>query len=157
MEADRERSKVQAAQAQASSANARTKALEAQLAELKAKQTNRGLVLTLGDVLFDTGHAELQPGADSTLDQLVQFMTQNPERTLKIEGYTDSVGSDSSNQVLSERRAIAVKNALIDRGLDASRISARGYGEASPVASNGTSGGRQQNRRVEIVISSAKS
>jgi len=116
-EVDSQRGQVQAAQAQASSADARAKALEAQLAEMNAKKTNRGLVLTLGDVLFDTGRAELQSGADRALDQLVQFMGQNPERTLKIEGYTDSVGSDSSNQVLSERRAIAVKNALIDRGV----------------------------------------
>lgn len=159
-EVDSQRGQVQAAQAkastaqaQASSADARAKALEAQLAEMNAKQTNRGLVLTLGDVLFDTGRAELQSGANRTLDQLVQFMGQNPERTLKIEGYTDAVGSDSSNQVLSERRAIAVKNALIDRGLDASRVAARGYGEASPVASNDSATGRQQNRRVEIVIS----
>ena len=152
-EVDSQRGQVQAAQAQASSADARAKALEAQLAEMNAKKTNRGLVLTLGDVLFDTGRAELQSGADRALDQLVQFMGQNPERTLKIEGYTDSVGSDSSNQVLSERRAIAVKNALIDRGVDAARIAARGYGEASPVASNDSSSGRQQNHRVEIVIS----
>lgn len=144
---------VQASQAQTATARARAKTLEEQLADLKAKQTDRGMVLTLGDVLFDTGKAELNAGAARTLDQLATFLTQNPERSIEIEGYTDSVGSDSLNQVLSERRAIAVKNALLDRGIAANRIAARGYGESRPVASNGHAAGRQQNRRVEIVFS----
>lgn len=144
---------VQASQAQAASARARAKTLEEQLAELKAKPTERGMVLTLGDVLFDTGKAILNPGAARTLDQLVAFLTQNPGRTIMIEGYTDALGSDASNQVLSERRAIAVKNALIDRGIAPNRVSARGLGESNPVASNDNAAGRQQNRRVEIIIS----
>ena len=143
---------VQASQAQTATARARAKTLEEQLADLKAKQTDRGMVLTLGDVLFDTGRAELNAGAARTLDQLATFLTQNPERTIEIEGYTDSVGSDGLNQVLSERRAIAVKNAMLDRGIAANRIAARGYGESRPVASNGNAAGRQQNRRVEIVF-----
>lgn len=143
---------VQASQAQAAAARARAKTLEEQLADLKAKQTDRGMVLTLGDVLFDTGRAELNSGAARTLDQLATFLTQNPERSIEIEGYTDSVGSDVLNQVLSERRAIAVKNAMLDRGIAANRIAARGYGESRPVASNGNAAGRQQNRRVEIVF-----
>jgi outer membrane protein OmpA-like peptidoglycan-associated protein len=144
---------AQASQAQAASARARAKSLEAQLAELKAKPTERGMVLTLGDVLFDTGKANLNPGAARTLDQLVAFLTENPQRTIAIEGYTDALGSDATNQVLSERRAIAVKNALIDRGIAPNRVSARGLGESSPVASNDNAAGRQQNRRVEIIVS----
>jgi len=144
---------TQASQAQAASAQARAKSLEDQLAQLKAKQTERGMVLTLGDVLFDTGQANLNPGASRTLDQLAAFMKENPERTIEIEGYTDSVGSDQFNQVLSERRAIAVKNALIDRQIAPNRVSARGFGKSNPVTSNDTAAGRQQNRRVEIVVS----
>lgn len=141
-----------AAQAQAQTAQAQAKSLEAQLADLKAKKTDRGMVLTLGDVLFDTGRAELNAGAARTLDQLAAFMKDNPERSIQIEGYTDSVGSDQYNQVLSERRANAVKNALADRGVMPNRVTARGFGEASPVASNDNAAGRQQNRRVEIVF-----
>lgn len=144
---------AQAANAQMATARARTTSLEEQLAELKARQTPRGMVLTLGDMLFDTGRAELNPGASRSIDQLAAFLTENTGRSVTVEGYTDSLGSDSLNQVLSERRAIAVKNALLDRGIVAARVSARGFGEASPVASNDTAAGRQQNRRVEIVIS----
>ena len=118
----------------------------------KAKQTERGMVLTLGDVLFDTGRAELNAGAAHTLDQLSAFLKENPERTIEVEGYTDAVGSDQMNRTLSERRANSVKNALMDRGVASNRISARGFGEARPVASNNTSAGRQQNRRVEVVL-----
>ncbi|MDQ2778763.1 MAG: OmpA family protein, partial [Pseudomonadota bacterium] len=143
------------AQAQSGAAQARAAALQAQLAELQAKQTDRGMVLTLGDVLFDTGRAELKSGANRTLDQLTAFLKEHGERSVQIEGYTDSTGSEQTNQVLSERRAIAVKNALTDRGVEANRISARGMGPANPVASNGTQGGRQQNRRVEIVLPTA--
>lgn len=144
---------AQAAQAKTAAANARAKTLQEQVNELKAKQTPRGMVLTLGDVLFDTGRSELNPGAARALDQLATFLREHPARTVEIEGYTDSVGSDQTNQTLSERRANAVKNALMDRGIVSNRISARGFGPASPVASNNNAAGRQQNRRVEIVIS----
>lgn len=139
----------------AEAAQSRASKLEAQLAELKARKTDRGMVLTLGDVLFDTGRAELKPGAMRTIDQLARFMLENPERTVAIEGYTDSIGSDALNQALSERRAEAVRTALVYRGIDLRRISARGFGESNPVASNDSAAGRQQNRRVEVVISGA--
>jgi outer membrane protein OmpA-like peptidoglycan-associated protein len=146
---------TQSSQAQTASAQARARSAEEQLAEMKAKPTERGMVLTLGDVLFDTGRAELNPGATRPLDQLAQFLKENAQRTVAIEGYTDSVGTDTLNQVLSERRAIAVKNGLTDRGVASNRVSARGMGEASPVASNDTAAGRQRNRRVEVVLSNA--
>jgi outer membrane protein OmpA-like peptidoglycan-associated protein len=126
--------------------------LQAELDALKAKQTDRGSVLTLGDVLFETGKADLNPGAARNLDQLVQFLSEHGDRRVEIEGYTDSVGSDSYNLDLSQRRAEAVKSVLISRGIDSSRISSRGYGKEYGIASNSDAGGRQLNRRVEIVI-----
>ena len=126
--------------------------LQAEVDQLKATPTPRGLVLTLGDVLFDTGKAQLNPGSGRKLDQLAQFLISHPERRVQIDGYTDSVGTDSYNQDLSQRRADAVKSALIARGVDSSRIGTQGYGKGFPVADNTDSGGRQLNRRVEVVI-----
>jgi outer membrane protein OmpA-like peptidoglycan-associated protein len=126
--------------------------LQAELDDLKAKPTDRGLVLTLGDVLFDTGKAELNSGAARKLDQLAQFLTEHPDRRVQIEGFTDSVGTDSYNLDLSQRRADAVRSALRGRGVDSARITTQGYGKEFPVASNADSGGRQLNRRVEVTI-----
>jgi outer membrane protein OmpA-like peptidoglycan-associated protein len=126
--------------------------LQAELNALKAKPSDRGLVLTLGDVLFDTGKAELNSGAARKLDQLAQFLTEHADRRVQIEGFTDSVGSDSYNLDLSERRADAVRSALRGRGIDAARITTQGYGKEFAVASNADSGGRQLNRRVEVTI-----
>lgn len=131
----------------------RASELERELEELEASSTDRGLVLTLGDVLFDTGAATLKPGGMSTIDRLAQFMRDYPERSVRIEGHTDSVGSDELNQRLSEQRAQAVQGALLARNVEANRISTVGYGEARPIASNETQAGRQQNRRVEVVVS----
>ena len=126
--------------------------LQAEVDQLKATPTPRGLVLTLGDVLFDTGKAQLNPGSARKLDQLAQFLNSHPERRVQIDGYTDSVGTDPYNQDLSQRRADTVKFALIARGIDPSRIGTQGYGKGFPVADNTDSGGRQLNRRVEVVI-----
>jgi outer membrane protein OmpA-like peptidoglycan-associated protein len=126
--------------------------LQAEVDQLKATPTPRGLVLTLGDVLFDTGKARLNPGSARKLDQVAQFLTDHPERRVQIDGFTDSVGTDSYNQDLSQQRADAVKSALITRGIDPSRIGSQGYGKGFPVANNVDSGGRQLNRRVEVVI-----
>lgn len=125
---------------------------QAELDQLKATPTPRGSVMTLGDVLFDTGRAELKSGAGRKLDQLAQFLMEHPDRRVQIDGFTDSVGSDSYNEALSQRRADAVKQALLFRGVDASRVATEGYGKAYPVANNTDSGGRQLNRRVEVVI-----
>jgi outer membrane protein OmpA-like peptidoglycan-associated protein len=127
-------------------------AVQAELDALKAKPTDRGLVLTLGDVLFDTGKADLNPGASRNLDRLVQFLTDHPERRVEIDGYTDNVGTDSFQLDLSQRRADTVRSVLVNRGVDSTRIATRGYGKDFGVASNVDSGGRQLNRRVEIVI-----
>ena len=133
-------------------ATQRAAALQSEVDALKAKPTDRGLVLTLGDVLFDTGRAELNPGATRNLDQLVQFLTAHPERRVEIDGYTDSVGTDSFNLDLSQRRADMVKSVLVSQGIDPARIVTRGYGKEYSVASNAESSGRQLNRRVEVVI-----
>jgi len=138
--------------AQRNAAAMQSAQLQAEIDQLKAKQTDRGLVLTLGDVLFDTGRATLNPGAAMKLDRLAAFLNEHPDRHVQIEGFTDSVGTDAYNQDLSERRADAVKAALTMRGIDPSRVGTEGYGKAYPVASNSDSGGRQLNRRVEVVI-----
>lgn len=153
--AEKARQEAETQLAAAAAATAKAAKLQAEMAALQAQQTERGMVLTLGDVLFDTGRAELKPGAFDTLDRLASFMRENPERKLTIEGHTDSVGSEAFNLGLSQRRADAVRAALASRGVDGSRISTAGLGKARPVASNETAEGRQRNRRVEIVISNA--
>jgi outer membrane protein OmpA-like peptidoglycan-associated protein len=141
-----------AALAQRDQATEQAARLQAEVDQLKATPTPRGLVLTLGDVLFDTGKAQLNPGAARKLDQLAQFLTEHPDRRVQIDGFTDSVGTESYNQSLSQQRADAVKSALTTRGIDSSRIGSQGYGKGFPVADNSDSGGRQLNRRVEVVI-----
>ena len=140
-------------QQQADEAKRRTAMLETQLRELNAKQTERGLVITIGDVLFDSGQSNLRSGGLQSMQRLSGFLKQYPQRKALIEGYTDSVGGDSMNVALSTRRAEAVMSALTGMGVDRSQLAAQGYGEANPVAANDNSGGRQANRRVEIVLS----
>jgi len=151
---DAARSQMDAARSQMDATRSQDEAarLQAEVDSLKAKPTPRGLVLTLGDVLFDTGRAELNPGAGRKLDQLAQFLNEHKDRRVQIDGFTDSVGTDSYNEELSHRRADSVKSALLLRGVDSSRISTEGYGKAFPVANNVDSGGRQLNRRVEVII-----
>jgi outer membrane protein OmpA-like peptidoglycan-associated protein len=149
MAASSARSDADAAQQQAAE-------LQRQLEILQARPTDRGLVLTLGDTLFATGRAEIKSGATANLDKLSTFLTEYPDRTAAIEGYTDSIGSEEMNQSLSERRANAVKNYLVGRGVSTARLTTSGRGEGSPVADNESAAGRQQNRRVEVVIGDLK-
>ena len=143
-----------AARNQAAAANDQAAAAQAQLADLQAKQTERGMVLTLGsNVLFDTASDTLKPGADEALNRVAQFLQSQPAVKLRIEGHTDSRGSDSYNEALSQRRAQAVARALMDRGVDPSRLQAVGRGMEVPVATNDSAEGRQQNRRVELIFS----
>ena len=144
---------AQSAQMQTADAQARAMQLEEQLRALNAKKTDRGMVVTIGDVLFDSGRAELKPGSARDMSKLADFFKANPQRTALVEGFTDSVGSEAANQDLSNRRAAAVQAALADMGVERQRISARGYGKAHPVAGNDNASGRQMNRRVEIVLS----
>ena len=140
------------ARKRAEAAAAQAKGLEQELAELKAKKTDRGFVLTLGDVLFATGKADLMPGAQRTIDQLAAFLNKYPTRKVVAEGHTDSVGSDAYNLKLSQQRAESVLSSILARGISADRVTAKGQGELYPVASNENAAGRQQNRRVEIII-----
>lgn len=166
-EADQAKAKAEAAQAQAQQAQqqaqnaeaatrdaqARAAALEAQLADLAAKKTERGMVITLGDVLFGTDQANLTTNGTATAKKLADVLNSNPQRTVLIEGFTDSTGSSAHNLDLSKRRAESVRNALLDLGISRDRIATNGYGAAFPVAGNDTAGNRQLNRRVEIVLS----
>jgi outer membrane protein OmpA-like peptidoglycan-associated protein len=145
---------AQAAQNQAAAANDAAAAAREQLIALQAKQTDRGMVLTLGsNVLFDTNSDVLKPGADDSLNRVAQFLQGQSNIKLRIEGHTDSTGSASYNEALSQRRADAVYHALVSRGVDSGRIQALGRGIKLPVASNATAEGRQQNRRVELIFS----
>ncbi|MCU7922858.1 MAG: OmpA family protein [Candidatus Thiodiazotropha sp. (ex Dulcina madagascariensis)] len=131
---------------------AKAEALRRELEALQATKTERGMVMTLGDVLFSTGKTALLPGAMSTIGKLADFLAEYPEKTVLVEGHTDNVGSDAYNQDLSERRALSVKEALIQAGVDGSRIDTTGLGETQPITDNSTDAGRLKNRRVEIVI-----
>jgi outer membrane protein OmpA-like peptidoglycan-associated protein len=151
--ADHARGEADAAHLAAASSEQQATELQRQIDVLQARPTDRGLVLTLGDVLFESGRADFKAGATSNLKKLVAFLGRYPDRTVAIEGYTDSVGSEGYNQRLSERRADSVKSYLIGQGISSIRLSASGRGESDPVAGNDSAAGRQQNRRVEVIIS----
>ena len=138
---------------QAQEAQQQARDAQQQLEALQAKQTDRGMILTLGNVLFDTNEDTLKPGADEIVSRLSQFLQQHPEVKVRIEGHTDSTGTDSYNESLSQRRADAVAMALEHRGIPQPQIQSVGRGKSAPVATNDTSAGRQQNRRVEIIFS----
>lgn len=141
------------AQLQTQEAQARAMQLEAQLADLAAKKTERGMVITLSDVLFGTNVSDLTPAGMATIKKLADVMQQNPNRSVLVEGFTDSIGTEAYNLSLSERRANSVRNALTSMGISRERVDIRGYGESFPVASNATAQDRQLNRRVEIILS----
>ncbi|MES2901486.1 MAG: OmpA family protein [Pseudomonadota bacterium] len=167
--AEAERAKAEAGAAQASAADAqraaadaeartreaqaRSAQLEAMMADLQAKKTERGMIITIGDVLFATGQATLTQAGMNNLRKLADVLAQNPERTVLVEGFTDSVGGAAYNQDLSERRAASVRNALLGMGVAGERVAMKGYGKLYPVAGNDSAANRQLNRRVEIVLS----
>ncbi len=152
-EQERNRVLVQARERETQHAQSELASARQELSALQAKQTDRGMVMTLSDVLFDTGRSTLKPGADRDLDRLAQALKDNSNMRVMIEGHTDSVGPDAYNEELSQRRAQAVADALRTRGVASDRYEAKGLGKSFPVASNSTAAGRQQNRRVEIVFS----
>ncbi|MFF7706882.1 OmpA family protein [Pseudomonas sp. NPDC007930] len=138
-------------------AKAQLAARDAQIKKLQdslnAKQTDRGTVVTFGDVLFDLNKSDLKAAGMNNVAQLAQFLRDNPERQLVVEGYTDSTGGDAYNQSLSERRANSVRAALVKMGVEPNRVIAQGYGKEYPVAENTSASGRAMNRRVEVTIS----
>ena len=160
--AEAEAAKAAAAAAMATAANATERAanvegrnaqLEAMMSELNAKQTERGTIITIGDVLFGTDQANLTPDGMATVKKLAMVMQQSPNRTVLVEGFTDSTGTVAHNQELSERRASSVASTLTAMGVPRDRVAMRGYGPSYPVAANDTANNRQMNRRVEIVLS----
>ena len=160
-EADRNAALLEARERDVAEAERRADRAEADAAAAwreveEAQETARGLVLTFGDMLFDTGGSSLKPGAQLLLDKLAAYLQQNPGAHAIIEGHTDNVGSDTMNQALSERRAAAVAAALQARGITGDRLETMGLGESYPVATNDTSAGREENRRVEVVLSDSE-
>ena len=153
LELERERLQLALREAKLLSAQQQGHWMEEQVVNLAASETDRGLVMTLGDVLFDTGSTELKASANRTILRLVQFLQINPRRTIRVEGYTDNSGVAAENLELSRARAQAVADLLTDLGIDSSRVDVKGYGEAHPLAENASAMGRAQNRRVEILIS----
>lgn len=154
--ADQQSADLAAADANAQRDRATIAQQDQQLKELNARKTDRGMVITLGDVLFRTNKAQLESGGMHNIQKLADFLKQSPKTKVMIEGHTDSTGSDSLNMALSERRAHAVKMALTDKGISSDRIGTQGYGKAYPIAGNGTAADRQLNRRVEIILSDDK-
>lgn len=150
--AESERRSADIAREEAASARSQLDELRNKLTELQTKKTARGLVVTLGDVLFEVDKADLKAGTMRSLNQLAAALRDDADASIAIEGHTDSTGSRAHNMDLSQRRAEAVKSYLVSNGVDVSRITTRGLGPDYPVASNNTAAGRQQNRRVEVII-----
>ena len=144
---------AQADKAQLAQRDAQLGELMTQLKDLNARQTERGVVVTLGDLLFDTGRAQLKGDGGQTMVKLADFLKRNSKRTAAIEGYTDSVGTYVANQDLAVQRAASVKNVLLQMGVANERLTTQAFGEERPVADNNTAAGRQMNRRVEVVFS----
>lgn len=153
LEAELAREQADVAREETDEALEEARILEERVRELEAEKTERGLVLTLSEVLFDVGEATLKEGGQRTVGQLATFLQQYPERRVLVEGHTDTTGSLELNLDLSRRRAEAVRVALMEMGISADRVGTVGLGPSHPVAGNETAAGRQQNRRVEIIIS----
>jgi outer membrane protein OmpA-like peptidoglycan-associated protein len=159
-QADAEQSRIAAQQAQASAQQAETDKvamrtrLSVQLNSiLQTRDSARGLIVSMSDVLFDTGKYSLKPGAREKLAKVAGILLAYPGLDIQVGGYTDNVGSDEMNQTLSENRAGSVRDYLVQQGVLTNSVSARGFGNTLPVASNDNSSGRQQNRRVELLVS----
>ncbi|MGA3159150.1 MAG: OmpA family protein [Steroidobacteraceae bacterium] len=147
---------AQVSQQAAQDAQQQARDAQGQLEAMQAQATDRGMVLTLANVLFDSGSSSLKTGADEVIARLSQFLQNHPSIMVRIEGHTDSLGSDSHNETLSLRRAEAVASALQNDGIDSARIEVLGRGRSAPIAGNGTGAGRQLNRRVEIIFSDSQ-
>jgi outer membrane protein OmpA-like peptidoglycan-associated protein len=146
------RAQAEAAKREVATAREEMESMRSRLAELEARPTERGLLLTLGDVLFAFNKADLKAGVARTLMPLANVLKEKPEQTVVVEGHTDSVGSREYNLQLSERRADSVRDFLVEQGVDPARISVEGLGPDFPIADNADEAGRQRNRRVEVIL-----
>jgi len=151
-DAEQARAQVEAEAKARAAEQARSAALTKELSDLKAKQTDLGIVLTVGDVLFSTGKADVAAGGLRSIDKLAEFLKKNPNRNLLIEGHTDNTGNEDFNLKLSQQRADAVRDQLVSRGIAPERITTKGYGPKYPAVDNDSAAGRQQNRRVEVLV-----
>jgi len=151
-EAEADKARQAAAKAESEKADLRAQLLNQLNSILQTRDSARGLIVNMSDVLFDTGSYTLKPGAREKLAKISGIVLAHPGLNLQIEGHTDSVGTDEFNQQLSERRADSVRDFLAEQGVPASSITAKGFGKTQPVASNDTAEGRQRNRRVELVV-----
>jgi outer membrane protein OmpA-like peptidoglycan-associated protein len=147
------RAQQNAQQSEADKAAMRMKLSEQLNAILQTRDSARGLIISMSDVLFDTGKYSLQSGAREKLAKVAGILLAYPTLNIEVGGYTDNVGSDQLNQTLSENRATSVRDYLVQEGVAVDSVSAKGFGNTMPVASNDNSAGRQQNRRVELVVS----
>jgi outer membrane protein OmpA-like peptidoglycan-associated protein len=157
-DADKSRGIAEQAQQSAHQADSDKAAMRAQLSEqlnkiLETRDSARGLIVSMSDVLFDTGKFSLKPGAREKLAKVAGILIAYPSLNIEVGGYTDNVGGDDMNQTLSENRAGAVRDYLVGSGVSGNSVTAKGFGNASPVASNDNASGRQENRRVELVVS----
>jgi outer membrane protein OmpA-like peptidoglycan-associated protein len=159
-QADADQSRMSAQQAQLSAQQAETDkaAMRTRLSEqlnqiLQTRESARGLIVNMSDVLFDTGKYSLKPGAREKLAKIAGILLAYPGLNIEVGGYTDNVGGDEMNQKLSENRAGSVRDYLLQQGVTTNSVSAKGFGNTLPVASNDNSAGRQQNRRVELLVS----
>jgi outer membrane protein OmpA-like peptidoglycan-associated protein len=148
--ADSLRREAEAANARLSEAMTRLRSLVSEITNLQ--QTSRGLVISLSDILFDVNKATLRAGAEQNVRRIAAVLQQYPEHQISVEGHTDATGSDAYNQRLSDERAASVRAALVAGGVDAGKITSRGFGESQPVATNDTPEGRQRNRRVDVIV-----
>lgn len=150
--AEAQEDEIELARREAELATEAAESLKRRLEYLELRETDRGVVVTLGDVLFDTGETTLQPEAAAQLDDVIELLKSEPDKAIRIEGHTDSTGSAQANMRISRLRAEAVREALIERGISADRIRAVGMGEDFPIASNETAEGRSRNRRVDVIV-----
>ena len=149
-QSDSLRRAAEAANQQLNSALSQLRNLVTEITNLR--ETSRGIVISLSDILFDVNRATLKPGAESNVRRIAAILQQYPDRQIAVEGHTDATGSDAYNQTLSEDRAASVRASLVAGGVPAGQITSRGFGKTQPVATNDTPAGRQQNRRVEIIV-----
>ena len=150
--AEAQSAEIELARREAELASAQAESLQRRLEYMEYRETDRGVVVTLGDVLFEVSEADLLPAAQENLADVIELLASEPDKQIRIEGHTDSTGSEQFNLQLSERRAQAVRDALVELGVAADRITAVGMGEDFPIASNETAEGRARNRRVDVIV-----